>query len=611
MKSDKASTPLQPAPLSSEHEIEQENVQLITDRRSFMAMAGFGIGAAALTLSSEQTNAEPTVKIQQPQPSTNNDALSLDDIKGAERVMDLNFTSERRQDILDNIEGTRRAVTAVREHTLENGLAPAPAFDPRLPGKTYTPQKNALITSKPLNHLPASEEDIAFASVVDQAQWIKSKHISSLELTEIYLKRISKYAANLQCFITVTADLARKQAKAADSALALGQYLGPLHGIPYALKDLADTKGILTTWGAEPFKNRIATTDATLVTKLREAGAVLIGKATSGALAIGDVWFGGITRNPWNVYEGSSGSSAGPASSTAAGLCSFSIGTETLGSIISPANRCGLAGLRPTFGRVSRKGFMALSWSLDKVGPLCRYSEDTAIILSIINGHDLGDVSSIDHGFTYNGLEKLSDLRIGYMPKAFDSSNITKTDKDALLAAKELGINLKEVSLPDLPYSGMSPIIRAESSAAFDDLIRSNEIDTLKRKGPSARASSLRVVRMLSAVDYINMERLRRQAMMAMHELFSDVDVIIGPNYAESMLFVTNYTGQPQISFRAGFQNQKSRPLNGQESNPNNQEYKVPQNFSSFAPLFGEGPMIRVAKAIESELGAVTHRPTL
>jgi Asp-tRNA(Asn)/Glu-tRNA(Gln) amidotransferase A subunit family amidase len=594
--------------LSTEKAIEAENNALSTDRRAFLALAGMGAGAAALGLSG-QSEANTIAPLQDE--AFADSALTLDDIKSAERVMDLDYPENRRRDVLDNIEGTRRAVKQVRAFSLENGLAPAPAFDPRLPGKDYGAEGNKISLPARTAKLPTSKEDIAFASVNDLSHWIKTKQISSLELTNLYLDRISKYAGTLKCFVTVTDDLARAEARAADDALARGDYKGPLHGIPYALKDLADTKGIKTTWGAEPFKDRVPDSDATLVTKLRDAGAVLLGKATSGGLAIGDVWFGGITRNPWNTGEGSSGSSAGPASAVAAGLAAFGIGTETLGSIISPANRCGLAGLRPTFGRVSRHGFMALSWSLDKAGPLCRYIEDTATVMSVINGYDIGDASSIERGFDYDGGQSLADIRIGYLPAAFEGDNVNALDKKALEAIKGLGVVLKEITLPDLPYGGMAPIIRAESSAAFDELIRSNEVDQLKRRGPSARAVSLRTVRMLSAIDYINMERLRRVVMQAMDEVFSDVDVIVGPNYAQSMLSITNYTGSPQAIIRAGFEDRESAPLNGQPRVEGGPKYSLPRGFSVFGGLYKDAATIRVAKAIEQALGAADARPKM
>lgn len=585
------------------HDVEEMERELAADRRSFLALAG----ATALTAGLVATSPTKATTAQSAEDEGTNDKLTPQDVKGAERVLGVAYTDDQRKDFIDNFARQHAAVEAVRTHEFGNGQAPAPAFEPRLPGVTYAPQDNRVVITANRTSLPSSEDDIAFASVVELGYWIKNKDISSVELTEIYLKRINKYAGKLECFITITADLAREQAFAADKLLASGQYLGPLHGIPYTVKDLADTKGIRTTWGAEPYKNRIASEDATLVTLLRDAGAVLLGKVTSGALALGDVWFGGITRNPWNLDEGSSGSSAGPASSVAAGLAGFAIGTETLGSIISPANRCGAAGLRPTFGRVSRYGLMALAWSLDKAGPITRFAEDTVVVLSALNHYDPKDVSSINHGFHYEA-EQYKDLRIGYTPAAFEGDNVSDIDKEALKAARGFGMKLHEITIPDMPYSAMFPIIRAESAAAFDKLIRSGGIDKLKFP---ARSSSARISRMLSAVDYINMERLRRQVMQMMHDTFNDVDIIIGPNYAESMLLITNYTGHPQLTFRAGFTNIPTRPVFGAKPDPTEIKHSVPQGFSVFGPLFGEGPMVHIAKMLETELGAATARPKL
>lgn len=589
---------------NSEQQIEEMEKTLVADRRSFLALAGASALSAGL-ITTPPTNAANAQQNEIETPK--DDIISINDLKGAERIHGVSYTEEQRKDFIENSDWQYESVETVRNHTFANGEAPAPCFDPRLPGINYPSQSNTVHVPTSQKPLPDTEEDIAFASVIELSHWIKSRAITSAELTEIYLRRIRKHAGKLECFVTVTVDLARQQASAADKLLNEGTYLGPLHGIPYAVKDLADTKGIRTTWGAEPYKNRIAQEDATLVKLLRNAGAVLLGKATSGALAIGDVWFGGITRNPWNTNEGSSGSSAGPASCVAAGLAGYAIGTETLGSIISPANRCGVAGMRPTFGRVSRHGLMALAWSLDKAGPMTRFVEDTAIILNTLNHYDPQDVSSIAHGFDYTPGD-YTDLRIGYMPAAFDNDNVSDVDRNALKAAKSLGFDLKEVSIPDMPYNAMFPIIRAESAAVFDKLIRSGDIDTLRFP---ARASAGRISRMLSAVDYINMERLRRQVMQAMHTAFQGIDVIIGPNYANSMLQITNYTGHPQIAFRAGFNNLETRPVFGAEPDPTSEKYLVPQSFSVFGPLFGEGPMVHVAKALETALGAAQKRPQL
>lgn len=567
----------------------------VTNRREVL---GFLLGGAS-------------VAAMAPKAFSQDNIITESDLAGAENVLEVNYTDEQRQDVLKQMERFRAGPRAVRDIDFDNGLPPAPAFDPRLPGRDYGVQKSKVsIDQKPSNKRPASDIDIAFAPLTQLSHWVKNRKISSRELTDIYLARIAKHAGELQCFVTITADLARQHAAQADAEIANGLYRGPLHGIPYALKDLADTKGIKTTWGTKPFKDRVPSQDAHVVKLLREAGAVLLGKATSGALAYGDVWFGGITRNPWNIEEGSSGSSAGPASATAAGLCGFSIGTETLGSIISPANKCGAVGLRPSFGRVPRRGFMALAWSLDKVGPICRSVEDTALVLAAINDHDPEDPSSINMGFRYNGRQKAEKLRIGYMPSAFEGENASPTDKAALKAARSLGWKLIPISLPDLPYDALFPIIRAESGAAFDAFTRSGEVDHMVRKGETSRGTGWRTARLISAVDYVNMERLRRLVMQEMDKIFHDVDVIIGPNYAQSMLTITNYTGHPQITFPAGFTPTPTRARYGVDKQAvDPAPHNVPHGFSVFADLYQDGNAICVAHALEKALGLTTRPP--
>ncbi|MCK5575800.1 MAG: amidase [Sphingomonadales bacterium] len=571
--------------------------EAVTSRRDVLGLLMGSAGAIALA---------PVALAQTPK----GNQASKDDIAGAERILEVDYTDEQRDDVLKQMERFRAGPRAVRALDFDNALPPAPAFDPRLPGRDYGSQSNSAQTKAPRAALPSNKTDIAFAPLTQLSHWVKTRKISSRKLTDIYLKRIQKHAGELECFVTVTAKLARKQADQADREIASGQYRGPLHGIPYGLKDLADTKGIKTTWGTEPFKDRVPESDARVVELLRDAGAVLLGKTTCGALAYGDVWFDGLTRNPWNLEEGSSGSSAGSASATAAGLCGFSIGTETLGSIISPANKCGAVGLRPTFGRVPRRGFMALAWSLDKVGPICRSVEDTALVLAAINAHDVDDPSSIDMGFHYDGTKNAKDLRIGYMPAAFEGDNASATDKAALEAAKSLGWTLIPITLPDLPYDALFPIIRAESGAAFDAFTRSGEVDRMVRKGVTSRGTGWRTARLISAVDYVNMERLRRLVMQEMDKVFQDVDVIIGPNYGQTMLTITNYTGHPQITFPAGLSPTPTRKRYGvNKADVDPTPHNVPHGFSVFANLYQDGNAILVAHALEKALGVATRPP--
>ena len=393
---------------------------------------------------------------------------------------------------------------------------------------------------------------------------------------------------------------------------ATGQVRGPLHGIPYGVKDLVDTRDILTTWGAEPFKDRVPDTDGAVVRKLQEAGAVILGKTTLGALAWGDVWFGGETRNPWNPKEGASGSSAGSGSATAAGLCAFGIGTETLGSIVSPSDRNGLTGLRPTFGRVSRTGTMALCWSLDKIGPMCRYAEDNAIVLDALNGYDEFDTGSIDMGFVYNGRQSVTDLTIGYDPEWFEADDVKDADRNALAAIKTLGATVREISLPPLPISEIMHALGVESAAAFEALTLSDRDDQLRRQVNNAWPNAFRQSRYLSAVDYLQAERLRRQVMQDAHAFFDQVDVVFGPSFGTPMLNLTNYTGQPCLAMRAGFTERTPRLLFGYPENETDQTlYRVPQSVSLWSALFQEGKLITVGRALEAALDVADERPPL
>ena len=502
---------------------------------------------------------------------------------------------------------------SMRSQEMPNSFAPAMTFDPRLPGVSYPDQANSIaLYPEEIAALPDNASDIAFASVKQQARWMTTGQITSRELTDIYLERIDKYGELLECFVTVTADVARAQADRADRERATGQVRGPLHGIPYGVKDLLDTKDILTTWGAEPYKDRVAGEDGAVVRLLREAGAVMLGKTTLGALAWGDVWFGGETRNPWNPKEGASGSSAGSGSATAAGLCAFGIGTETLGSIVSPADRNGLSGLRPTYGRVSRAGAMALCWSLDKIGPMCRYTEDTALVLSVLNGFDVMDASSIEMGFSYDGRLAISDLTVGYDPSWFEGEDVRSTDKTALDALSRLNVTLKEITLPDLPVDEIMAPLAAESAAAFEELTLSGRDDLLRRQIKNAWPNSFREARFYSAVDYVQADRLRRDVMRKTHEFFSQVDVVFGPSFGTPMLSLTNFTGQPCLAMRAGFEEITPRELFDHPENDTDETlHRIPRSVSLWSNLFEEGKLIRVGRALEAELGVVNERPSL
>jgi Asp-tRNA(Asn)/Glu-tRNA(Gln) amidotransferase A subunit family amidase len=544
--------------------------------------------------------------------------LTLADIEGAEHLMGLSYTAEERQLMLDNLEGQIASAAARRTVSLGNDEPMATRFDPRLPSFAMPAVDGPLVFSdKNAVPLPGIDEDIAFAPLTHLSAWLRAGALTSRRLTEIYIARIEAKNPDLECFATVTADLALAEADAADKLLAAGVWLGPLHGVPYGLKDLFDTKGITTGWGAEPFQNRIPDADAVIVERLRAAGAVLLGKTTVGALAYNDIWYGGVTRNPWNLNEGSSGSSAGSASATAAGLCGFSIGTETLGSITSPSQRCGTTGLRPTFGRVPRTGGMALCWTLDKVGPICRSVEDTAMVLAALNGAEIGDPSTIEAPFHFDASAPWKALKVGYLPEAFEDG-ATEVDHAALQAVRDLGVSVAEVSLPDLPYGSLINILYAEAAAAFEELTLTDADDTLTWQDVGAWPNTFRKARFLSAVDHIQLDRLRLRVMKALDDLLQDIDVLVGPFMTGPMLVASNFTGHPCLHLRAGFLDIGTRgkaslgagKLNVGEVDEVGETFTVPQGISLWGRLFEEGPILNLGMALEAKLGVADRRPT-
>lgn len=542
-------------------------------------------------------------------------------IEAAESLMGLAYTPAERAQMLDNLEGQIAAAIARRGVAMANDVPMALRFDPRLPGFAMPHGQDAVHLSLPQDPLPGRDEDIAFARLSQLSAWIGSGALTSTRLTRIYLDRIAALNPTLLCFATVTPDLALAEAAAADALTRAGVSLGPLHGIPYGLKDLFDTRGIVTGWGAEPFRDRVPDADAAVVRRLRAAGAVLLGKTTVGALAYNDIWYGGQTRNPWNLNEGASGSSAGSASATAAGLCGFAIGTETLGSITSPSQRCGTTGLRPTFGRVSRVGAMALCNSLDKVGPICRSVEDTGLVLAALNGADPADRSSIAAPFYWDAAAPLAGLRVGYLPEAF-GEGATPVDHAALAALTRLGLTPVPVSLPDLPYGALMNTVFAESAAMFEDLTLSGRDDLLAWQDAEAWPNTFRKARFLSAVDHVQLDRLRYLVMQALDGLFRQVDVLIGPFMTGPMLIASNFTGHPCLHLRAGFQHLPTRQPGAFDSlteapapetapDSGGALFRVPQGISLWGRLFDEGPILGLGRALEAELAVWSDRPTL
>jgi Asp-tRNA(Asn)/Glu-tRNA(Gln) amidotransferase A subunit family amidase len=463
--------------------------------------------------------------------------------------------------------------------------------------------------------MPSKDEDIAFANVTQLSQWIETRKLTSERLTKIYLARLKEFDPKLHCLITLTEELALSQAKQADAEIAAGHYRGPLHGIPWGAKDLLDTAGIHTTYGAEPFRNRIPSADATVVERLHAAGAVLVAKLSMGALALNDIWFGGETLNPWLLEEGSSGSSAGPGSATAAGLVAFSVGSETGGSIVSPSMRCGVTGLRPTFGRVPRTGAMTLCWSLDKLGPMTRGVEDSLLVLRAITGPDGHDVSCVPSKLAFDAGADVKGLRIGYIPAWMKEAPATDVDRAALETVKKLGMTAVPVSLPDWPYASLNVILFAEAAAAFEEITLDREIDQLKMQVPDAWPNLFRQSRFLSAVDFVQADRLRRKVAMEMGRVMSEVDVLLVPSLRDDILNITNATGHPSLTLRAGFVEvsearsdwapDPARPL-AKFSPPR----RVPHGITLIGRLFDEGTLGEVGMALEAAFNVAKERPT-
>ena len=546
-------------------------------------------------------------------------AITTDHIAAAERVAGVTYTDAERLLMVDSLDGQVETEIGRRALALPNDLPRACRFDPRLPG-WLPPDPGSFREPAPKGKaLPHSDVDIAFASVAELSEWVRNGNLTSRRLTEIYLHRIREFDPSISAIVTITEDLARKQAEDADALLRSGTYLGPLHGIPYGLKDIFDTAGISTTWGAEPYRDRVPHSDARVTTLLREAGAVLIAKTSVGALAYGDRWLGNQTRNPWNLCEGSSGSSAGSAAGVAAGLFAFAIGTETLGSITSPCHRCGTTGLRPTFGRVSRKGAMTLSWSMDKVGPICRTVEDTALVLRAINGGDRDDPCSIDAPLGFDAESEIGGMKIGFDPAWFSDELTLDTDTAALNTLSDLEAELVEIRLPDLPYDGFLSVLYAEAAAAFEELTQTNRDDELSEQAHSAWPNIFRRSRFLTAVDHIQWDRLRYQLMTIMDATFQKVDAIISPLMVGPMLTISNLTGHPSLILPAGFGQSRVREdpsiangrLEAEREDPDGPRHTVPHGIVLYSALFDERLLFRLGMALESRFDVHRHRPPL
>jgi Asp-tRNA(Asn)/Glu-tRNA(Gln) amidotransferase A subunit family amidase len=505
--------------------------------------------------------------------------------------------------------------TGPRNVAIEPTIAPWSQWNVLLPGQKAGPVRDRFVRSRTeAGPLPTNDADIAIATVTKLSRWIEQRELTSERLTQICVERLERFDPQLRCVITLTRDLALKQARQADAEISAGKYRGPLHGIPWGVKDLLDTAGIPTTWGAEPYRERVPREDAAVVRRLHDAGAVLVAKLSLGALALNDIWFGGQTMNPWLPEEGSSGSSAGSGAAVAAGLVGFAIGSETLGSIIAPSMRCGVTGLRPTFGRVARTGAMTLCWSLDKLGPMTRGVEDAMLVLQAISGPDPGDLSNVPSRLDFDAGADVRGLRVGYFPGWMKESPATDVDRHALETLEELGVVAVEVALPDWPYDSLNVILFAEAAAAFEELTLSGRLDQLKIQVPDAWPNTFRQARFLSAVDFVQADRLRRKVAQEMGRVFSQVDLLLVPSLRSEMLTIANFTGHPALTLRAGFV-EVSEARSDWAPDPQNPlprfspPRRVPHGVTLIAKLFEEGVLGAAGLALERSLGVAGWRP--
>jgi Asp-tRNA(Asn)/Glu-tRNA(Gln) amidotransferase A subunit family amidase len=548
-------------------------------RREFLAIgswtAGLGLAATAFPKAlwaQVQAGGAPRVTLAM--------------IEQAEKVAGLAFTDAQRKQMEGGVNQALASIDALRAEKLPNQLAPCLQFDPLPPGRVRPPPAPRIAPKLPPPPAPepfTDPEELAFRPLWQLSELVRTREITSVELTEMYLDRLERFAPKLLFLVTLLRERALEQAKRADEEIAAGKWRGPLHGIPWGAKDLLHTKGIKTTYGAEPYREQVPAEDAAVVERLDAAGAVLVAKLTLGALAMGDVWFGGMTRNPWNPSEGSSGSSAGSASATAAGCVGFAIGSETLGSIVSPSSRCGTTGMRPTFGRVSRFGAMALSWSMDKLGPLCRSALDCALVLDAIAGRDERDRSTVDVPFTFDATRPLGELKVGVVREAATRSG-DAADRQTLETLKGLGVEPRPVALPAAPWvDALTLMLGVEAASAFDDLTRDGGVDALKEQGPAAWPNQFRTSRLVPAVEYLRAARLRTRLLEQMAEAFGDLDVVVAPAFGGNTLSLTNLTGHPTLCLPNGFRK------NG-----------TPTSITFVGKLYGDAEVLRLGHAFQA-----------
>ena len=517
--------------------------------------------------------------------SSDVDELKSDAV-GMENLSGLEFTQSERDSALESLERLKAQYDSLRTIQISNDIPLPLYFNPLINGQVIPKGREKFLFQEFPTKRPENIEDCAFYTIGQLAHLIRTRQISSLELTEMYLSRLERFGPQLECVVTVTKELAIEQAKRADEAIKNGKYLGPLHGIPYGAKDLLAVEGYKTTWGAMTHKDQFIESTATVVKKLEEAGAVLVAKLTLGALAWGDNWYGGKTRNPWNTELGSSGSSAGPGSATSAGLVAFSLGSETWGSIVSPSTVNGVTGLRPTFGTVSKSGAMALSWSMDKIGPMCRSVDDCALVYSIIKGTDSEDHSVVDVPFQVPVKKELKSLRIGFVASAFNDSTTSDNDRIVIDRLRELGFTMVPIELPEFPTNSLSFLLDVEAAAAFDELTRSNRDDQLVRQVKRAWPNVFRSARYVPAVEYVQANRARVLLNQKMSSLFEKIDIYLAPSFYGDNLLRTNLTGHPCIVLPNGFDDKG-----------------MPTSISFIGDLYKDGELVAVARSYQRGTG--------
>ncbi|MGE0131252.1 MAG: amidase [Blastocatellales bacterium] len=573
------------------------------NRRSFVKLLPAAGVASVVGANLDAPSGEALAQAPQQTPQK----VTKEMLRAAEQMFGLEFNDAQEAMALPGVNRNLASYDALRKIDVPLDTEPATAFHPALPGKKFNTAKTKIKASKTEPLKFKSVEDLAFATVTQLAELVRTKQVSPVELTKMYLARLKKYGPGLLCVVTLTEELALKQAEEAEREIRRGKYRGPLHGIPCGVKDLFATKGVKTTWGAEPYRDQMIDYDSTVVERLRDAGAVLVAKLSMGALAMGGRWFAGMTRNPWQPEEtniGSSGSSAGSASATSAGLVGFSIGTETLGSIVSPSSRCGVTGLRPTYGRVSRYGAMGLSWTMDKIGPMCRGVEDCALVLDAIYGPDGRDITVGDAAFNWNPNRPLAQMRIGYVKAEFEQSgnqgrNQTNNEarkkmyQEALDALRQSGAKLEPMELPQFSTQGLRIILNAEAAAAFDDITRDGRVNQLSGQNAGDWPNSFRTARFIPAVEYIRAQRARTLLMREMDKLMSKWDVFVTPAPGSASLLITNLTGHPAVVAPCGFIN------------------NLPQAIMFTGNLYDEAAPLRVAMAYERATKWHTMHPSL